>query len=58
MCQVLFMGVGNIHAVRKSWDALEALCFDRDAANSANFGAQVLKSMKDAAMCGCGGARL
>lgn len=35
------MGVGNIHAVRKSWDALEALCFDRDAATSANFGAQV-----------------
>jgi hypothetical protein len=41
VCQVLFMGVGNIHAVRKSWDALEALCFDRDAATAANFGAQV-----------------
>lgn len=34
------MGVGNIHAVRKSWDALEALCLDRDAAAS-SFAVQV-----------------
>ena len=40
VCQVLFMGVPNIHVMRKSWDALEALCYTKEV-NSASFGLQV-----------------
>jgi len=34
------MGVPNIHVMRKSWDALEALCYTKEV-NSAAFGMQV-----------------
>ncbi|EWM23497.1 myotubularin related protein 3 [Nannochloropsis gaditana] len=40
VCRVLFMGVSNIHVIRKSWDALEVLCRRREG-EGGGFGMQV-----------------
>lgn len=40
VCQVVFMGVPNIHVIRKSWDSLQALCCTKGV-NSAAFGMHV-----------------